>query len=31
VVAADIRQIGFLLADRRAGPFALDIRAIGFL
>lgn len=30
VIAADIRQIGFLLADRRAGPFALDIRAIVF-
>ena len=30
VVAADIRQIGFMLADRTPGPFALEIRAIGF-
>ena len=30
LIAADIRQIGFLLADRTAGPFALDIRCIAF-
>ncbi len=30
VVAADIRQIGFMLADKTAGPFALEILAIEF-
>lgn len=30
VVAANIRQIGFMLADRTAGAFALDIAAIEF-
>lgn len=31
VVAGRIRQIGFMLADRTPGPFALDILAIEFL
>ena len=31
VVPGRIRQIGFMLADRTAGPFALDILAIEFL
>ena len=31
VVAADIRQAGFMLADRTAGPFRLDIGFIEFL
>ena len=30
VVPADIRQVGFMLADKTPGPFALEIRAIGF-
>lgn len=30
VVASDIQQIGFLLADKTAGEFALDIRRIEF-
>ena len=30
VVAADIGQVGFLLADKTAGAFALDIRSIEF-
>jgi len=30
VVPANIRQMGFMLADRTAGAFALDIAAIGF-
>lgn len=30
VVASDIQQIGFLLADKTAGAFALDIRRIEF-
>lgn len=30
VVPADIRQIGFLVADKTAGPFALDIRSVDF-
>jgi monofunctional biosynthetic peptidoglycan transglycosylase len=31
LVAADIRQFGFMLADGKAGPFRLDIRSIEFL
>jgi monofunctional biosynthetic peptidoglycan transglycosylase len=31
VVPSDIRQIGFLLADKNAGPFKLEIRQITFL
>jgi monofunctional biosynthetic peptidoglycan transglycosylase len=31
VVASDIQQIGFLLADKNAGPFKLEIRHIEFL
>jgi NADH dehydrogenase [ubiquinone] 1 alpha subcomplex assembly factor 1 len=31
VVASEIQQIGFLLADRKAGPFKLEIRHIEFL
>lgn len=31
VVASDIQQIGFLLADKNAGPFRLEIRHIEFL
>jgi hypothetical protein len=30
VVPANIRQIGFMVADKTAGPFALDIRVIEF-
>lgn len=30
VVASDIQQIGFLLADKKAGPFKLEIRRIEF-
>ena len=30
VVPADIRQVGFMLADKTPGPFALEIRAIEF-
>jgi monofunctional biosynthetic peptidoglycan transglycosylase len=30
VVPADIRQVGFMLADKTPGPFALEIRAIKF-
>ena len=28
---SSIRQVGFLLADKQAGPFALDIRSIEFV
>jgi len=31
VVASEIQQIGFLLADKKAGPFKLEIRHIEFL
>ena len=31
VVASEIQQIGFLLADKNAGPFKLEIRHIEFL
>jgi len=31
VVATDIRQVGFMLADKTAGPFTLDIGSIEFL
>lgn len=31
VVASDIQQIGFLLADKEAGAFELDVRHIEFL
>jgi len=31
VVPSEIQQIGFLLADRNAGPFELEIRRIAFL
>lgn len=31
VVASEIQQIGFLLADKNAGPFELEIRHIEFL
>jgi len=31
VVPASIRQVGFMLADKTAGPFALDIRSIELL
>ena len=31
VVPARIRQVGFMLADKTAGEFALDVRAIEFL
>ena len=31
VVASDIQQIGFLLADKKAGNFELEIRSIEFL
>lgn len=30
VSPADIRQVGFMLADKNPGPFALEIRDIGF-
>lgn len=30
VVAARIRQIGFMLADKQAGPFGLEFRSIEF-
>ena len=30
-VAEKIRQIGFMLADKQPGPFALDIRSIEFI
>ena len=30
MVPADIRQIGFMLADGKAGPFGLDIRSVDF-
>ncbi len=30
VVAASIGQIGFMLADKRAGPFSLEIRSMEF-
>jgi monofunctional biosynthetic peptidoglycan transglycosylase len=30
VIASEIRQIGFLLADKTAGPFVLEIRSIEF-
>lgn len=30
VTPADIRQVGFMLADKTPGPFALEIRAIEF-
>jgi hypothetical protein len=30
VIPSEIRQIGFLLADKTAGPFALEIRSIEF-
>lgn len=31
LTASEIRQIGFMLADKRPGPFRLDIRSIEFL
>lgn len=31
VVPPEIRQIGFLLADKKAGPFKLEIRQVEFL
>ena len=31
LAAEKIRQVGFMLADKRAGPFRLDIRSIEFL
>lgn len=31
VIASDIQQIGFLLADKNPGPFKLEIRHIEFL
>jgi len=31
VIPSQIRQIGFLLADKTAGPFALEIRSIEFI
>jgi monofunctional biosynthetic peptidoglycan transglycosylase len=31
VNAAEIRQVGFLLADKQAGAFAIDIRSIEFI
>jgi NADH dehydrogenase [ubiquinone] 1 alpha subcomplex assembly factor 1 len=31
VVASNIHQVGFMLADETAGPFRLDIRSIEFL
>lgn len=31
VVPSDIQQIGFLLADKNAGPFELEIRQIAFI
>jgi len=30
VVAASIRQIGFMLADKQAGPFSLEVRLMEF-
>lgn len=31
VVPAAIRQVGFMLADKTPGPFALEISSVGFL
>lgn len=31
VIAGRVRQVGFMLADKQAGPFRLEIRAIEFL
>ena len=31
VVPSNIRQVGFMLADKQPGPFALDIRSIEFI
>ena len=31
VVPAAIRQVGFMLADKNPGPFALEIRSIEFV